>query len=98
MRRASSTDANQPEIVEALRAAGASVQILAAVGGGCPDLLVGYRGHNYLMEVKDDAKPPSKRGLTDKQKEWIRKWRGSWTRVENVRDALQTIGAVGVVP
>ena len=31
---------------------GATVQILSAVGKGCPDLLVGYKGMNILLEVK----------------------------------------------
>lgn len=39
--RAAKVDKNQPEIVEALRAEGAVVQHLHAVGVGCPDLLVG---------------------------------------------------------
>lgn len=43
MRRAARTDANQTAIVEALRKCGASVQSLAAVGKGVPDLLVGLR-------------------------------------------------------
>ncbi len=53
MRRAANVDRNQPEIVAALRAAGATVEYLHAVGGGCPDLLVGYRGANYVLEVKE---------------------------------------------
>jgi Holliday junction resolvase len=59
VRRAARTDANQDGIVAALRGAGASVQSLAATGKGCPDLLVGWRGANLLMECKqqrDDRK------------------------------------------
>jgi hypothetical protein len=52
VRRAAKVDANQREVVAALRGAGATVQLLHAVGEGCPDLLVGYRGGNYLLEVK----------------------------------------------
>ncbi len=52
MRRAAKIDRNHVEIVAALRGVGASVQDLAAVGKGCPDLLVGYRGQNYVIEVK----------------------------------------------
>ena len=44
MRRAARVDRNQAEIVVALRAGGASVQPLHAVGKGVPDLLVGWRG------------------------------------------------------
>ncbi|HJP47915.1 hypothetical protein [Acinetobacter venetianus] len=46
MRRAAKIDANQTEIVKALRKFGASVQSLASTGKGCPDLLVGFRGMN----------------------------------------------------
>jgi hypothetical protein len=52
MRRRPCTDANQPEIVRALRQVGASVCILAGVGRGCPDLLVQYRERLYLLEIK----------------------------------------------
>ena len=58
MRRAAKIDANQTQVVIALRAAGATVQSLAAVGVGVPDLLVGFRGQTYLMEVKDGQKAP----------------------------------------
>ena len=44
MRRAARTDSNHEEIVKALRAVGATVQSLAGVGHGVPDLLVGYQG------------------------------------------------------
>lgn len=43
MRRAARTDANQVEIVSALRAIGCSVSDTSGVGGGFPDLAVGFR-------------------------------------------------------
>ena len=49
-------DRNHREIVVAFEEAGAQVVDLAGVGGGVPDLLVGYGGHNYLVEIKDPAK------------------------------------------
>jgi len=67
-------DDNQTEIVIGLRGIGACVQSLAAIGKGCPDLLVGYRGKIYLMEVKDGSKPPSKRKLTQDEEKWIDHW------------------------
>jgi Holliday junction resolvase len=45
-------DAVQSEIVKKLQSAGYSVLSLSSVGRGCPDLLVGRDGHNYLLEVK----------------------------------------------
>lgn len=94
MRRAAKIDANQPAIVQALRAVGASVQSLAAVGKGCPDLLVGFRGSDYLLEVKDGGKPPSERRLTPSQVEWHGVWQGAPVPVvASVDDALRAIGA-----
>jgi hypothetical protein len=88
LRRAARIDANQAAIVSALEAIGASVQSLAAAGQGVPDILAGYRGRNYLLEVKDSAKPPSARKLTPAQREWHALWRGSVVVVESVEDAL----------
>lgn len=94
MRRyAAQIDDNQPEIVKALRAAGASVEPLHAVGGGVPDLLVGYRGVNYLLEVKNPMKSPAQQALTKKQKEWHPKWRGQLCVVRTVGEALRAIRA-----
>lgn len=76
MRRAARTDANQTAIVKALRQIGCTVQSLAAVGDGVPDLLVGAYGQTLLMEVKDGAKPPSARRLTEDQLVWHGAWTG----------------------
>ena len=97
MRRAAKVDANQREVVAALRAAGASVQLLHAVGEGCPDLLVGYKGLNMLLEVKDGSKPPSAQKLTPQQEEWHRDWRGHRVVVNSPEAALTAIGAIAIV-
>lgn len=95
MRRAARIDANHVQIVSALRAAGASVQSLAAVGDGVPDILAGYRGQTYLIECKDGKKPPSARELTKDQIEWHVNWRGGACVVVNSADeALAAIGAI----
>lgn len=91
MRRAAKVDANQAEIVKALRQVGASVQSLASTGKGCPDLLVGIRGLNFLIEVKDGAKPESDRKLTPDQVVWHQTWRGRVYVVESVEQALEVI-------
>jgi len=91
--RAAKIDRNQPEIVKALRKVGASVQHLHEVGAGCPDLLVGFRYENYLLEVKDGEKVPSAQQLNADQEEWHRKWFGRVAVVRNVDEALQAIGA-----
>ena len=86
-------DDNQTAIVAALRQVGATVQILSAVGRGCPDLLAGFRGVNTLLEVKDAAKPPSARTLTPDEREWHDQWRGQVCVVQTADEALAAIGA-----
>jgi Holliday junction resolvase len=76
MRRAAKVDGNHTEIVQALRSVGATVQSLAAVGGGVPDLLVGWRGMNLLIEVKDGSRIPSQQRLTPEQVKWHEAWGG----------------------
>ena len=70
------TDANQAEVVKALRAIGATVQSLAMVGGGCPDLLIGFRDATILMEIKDGAKCLSRTHFTEAELSWHDKWNG----------------------
>ncbi len=91
-RRAAKVDANQSAIVTALRKAGASVTPTHAAGSGFPDLVVGYRGQNYLLEVKDGSKPPSGRQLTPDQRDWHRDWRGQKAVVCNIRQAMAACG------
>lgn len=85
---AKQVDANQTAVVAALRAAGATVQHLHAVGQGCPDLLVGCAGRNYLVEVKDGARRPSEQRLTPDQEVWHRTWRGQVTVLTSARQAF----------
>jgi hypothetical protein len=94
MRRAARTDANQSAIINALRGVGASVQDLSRVGHGCPDLLVGFRGCNWLLEVKDGSKNASDRKLTSDQVTWHRTWSGQKAVVLNEDEALRAIGAI----
>lgn len=74
--RAAKIDANQTQIVSALRAAGANVQSLSGVGKGVPDLLVGINGVLALFEVKDGQKCKSAQKLTPDQVNWHKKWAG----------------------
>ena len=92
--RAAKVDRNQPEIVRALRQIGASVQHLHKVGEGCPDLIAGFRGVNYLIEVKDGAAPPSQTKLTPDQAVWHQTWEGRVYVAYSVTDALRIVGAI----
>lgn len=91
-RRAARVDANQAEIVAAMRSAGATVVSLAACGSGIPDLLVGHAGKTALFEVKDGAKSPSERRLTPDQLRWHASWRGGTLAVVcDVESALRAL-------
>ncbi len=86
-RRAARVDANQAEIVSALEAIGATVYVI-----GLPlDLLVGYRGKNFLLEVKDGKKPPSQRLKTTLQDKFFSTWRGQAYLVESVNEAIHVL-------
>ena len=93
--RAARIDANHEQVVSALRAAGASVQSLAGVGKGVPDLLVGFQGKTLLMEIKDGRKTPSERRLTEDQVKWHGAWRGGpLAVVDGVDAALRMLGVM----
>jgi len=82
-------DANQAEIVDALRKVGATVLHLHEVGEGCPDIVAGFRGVNYLIEIKT-----IKGKINRMQREWHYLWRGQICVVRTVDEALEAIGAM----
>jgi hypothetical protein len=86
VRRAAKVDQNQEQIVTALRGYGASVQSLAPIGNGCPDLLVAKGGRMYLMEVKRGKAEPN-----ELQKRWHIEWRSEVHVVRSVDEALSVI-------
>ena len=75
MRRSGRRDANERRVIDALRACGAYVKQIN--DEGTFDLLVCYRGHTILLEVKDGDKPPSARMLTPAEKKFHSEWPGA---------------------
>jgi hypothetical protein len=75
-------DANHREIRSALEAVGATVN-----EKGPLDLLVGFRGTNYLLEVKT-----AQGLLRTSQKSFLAEWRGQACVVRSVDEALKAIG------
>ena len=69
-------DSNHVAVMRALRNVGMEPLSLANVGDGCPDIVVGFRGLNVLLEVKDGSKPPSERKLTAAEQEFQATWSG----------------------
>ena len=93
MRRAARTDANQQAVVDALRAAGASVWII-----GLPvDLIAGKNGATVLIEVKTliGKRKPKAAKYTQLQRDFMADWRGgpvvTVTDVESALRAIETL-------
>jgi len=86
-------DNNHGSIIDGLRAVGATVQSLAALGKGAPDIVCGFRSQNFLFEIKNGSQPPSKRRLTVAEEVWHQQWKGQVSVIESLDDALRTIGA-----
>lgn len=80
-------DANQAVIISSLEKVGALVYDLSLLGGGFPDLIVGYKGCLYLLEVK-----VGKRKLNRLQKILHRKWEGYFHVVRSPEEALRVLG------
>jgi len=93
VRRRARVDSNQPETTRCLRQLGVSVELIHRLGGGIPDYLLGFRGLNYLVELKDENKPPSRRALTPDETEWHDSWRGQVDTCKNLDEILVLIGA-----
>lgn len=92
MRRFSAkVDESQNGIVIALREIGASVEIASAIGQGFPDLIVGYKGQNFLLEVKNPVTSGRQSKLNDRQIEWHNTWKGSSYVVRTPEEAIQVI-------
>lgn len=77
-------DENHAAIRAALEREGATV-----VPDGPLDLLVGFRGANYLLEVKTATGK-----LRVKQEGFVRRWKG---QVAVVRTADEALAAIGVI-
>ena len=81
-------DANQAELCKYIRSLGASICYLHSVGGGCPDILVGYDGENHFWEIK-----AVKRGkLNELQVKFHNGWVGKVEVIKTVEDINRILG------
>lgn len=86
-------DANELEIVKALLKLGCTVMRADQV-----DLIVGYKGINYLMEVKNPKNKPKKATSLTKyyiaphQQSLQDTWQGQIAVIETLEQALEVIG------
>ena len=83
-------DKNQPQIVRHLRdVPGVSVAHTHIIGKGFPDIIVGFRDRNYLIEIKTE-----KGTLTSDEQEWHETWRGQVNVARTSEEILRLIGAM----
>jgi Holliday junction resolvase len=89
-------DSNHKAIVDALKAVGCSVLDLAAVGGGCPDILAANSYRTVLMEIKRPGVIGKKAGklraeVVEKQTKFRDSWRGPVATVSTVEEAIAAL-------
>ena len=81
-------DANQGEIVKGLAGIpGLAIIDLTEVGSDCPDLIVGYGGFNYFVEIKTETGK-----LKFGQKRHFKDWPGQTAVARSLDDVLRIIG------
>lgn len=85
-------DTNQNLIVKQLRRCGVSVAITSMVGNGFVDIVCGWKGRNYLFELKDGNKTASRKQLTPDEKEFHDAWRGQINKAESFDEIATIIG------
>lgn len=91
MAYARKVDLNHKEVVNALRLAGASVYDTSRCGKGFPDIVVGYKGHTVLVEIKSGEKKP----FTPDQLQFMANWRGSAVvRVNDIDGAIRLLNTL----
>lgn len=89
MPRNNRRDANEPEIIAYFKSVGASVLCIDDV-----DLIVGFCGRNYLVEVKKHKTPGMDRksyDLNPRQVKIHEEWRGQICVVRDVDDAKRLL-------
>ena len=87
------TDQNHSALLKQIRKLpNVSVCDLSGAGGGVPDVMLGTKGANLLIEIKRPDVAPSASKLNDKQEEWHGEWRGQVAIVRTLDDVLAVLG------
>ena len=87
MRRKARLDSNQRELVAFAKKHGATVTHLHPLGRGIPDILIGYRGRNYLIEIKSSEKSK----LSEDEQTFFNNWRGSASVITSKIDLIRLL-------
>ena len=90
MFRAAKKDVNHNEIADIFKKNGWSVLDVSQLKKCC-DMFIAKRGRTIAVEVKDGAKPPSARKLTDGELIFARNWNGEYRVITTEQEALDLI-------
>lgn len=97
MRVRARKDENHIAIVKNFRQLGATVLDTAQLGNGAPDILIGYKGHNVAIEIKDGSKVPSQRKLTPDEVKFHDEWQGWIEIVYSVDDVINLVNRIRAI-
>ena len=89
MRVRARKDSNHKKVVAMFRELGATVLDTAQLGFGAPDLVIAYNNKNVLVEIKDGSLPPSKRKLTEDEKQFHAMWKGHIVVINDLKDVIE---------
>lgn len=93
MRRARRADDNHSALRDGWLRLGGSWLDLVPERGGEPDALVGWRGEDRLIEIKNPERAAHARQLRPEQARWHGSWRGRRpAKVETVGDIVRLFG------
>ena len=95
-RRAARQDGNHQAVVQALLEHDCSVANTHQIGGGFPDIAVGFQTRSgecrtILIEIKDGSLPASRRRLTPDEAKWHSAWKGGVYTVHSPRQAVEIV-------
>lgn len=63
------------------------------LGKGFPDIVVGYKGKNYLFEIKNDELRKSQTKLTPDEKKFHSDWQGQVNIIYSIHDLIKILNA-----
>jgi len=102
MRKLAKTDENQQEIIDQLKSLPYRLSMIAThqLGGGFPDLVIGYKGRNLLVEIKNpewatrtELVDPFEM-LTEDEESFLMQWEGEYIIAFDIDPILDWIAGV----
>lgn len=85
------TDKDHVQVSKWFRDLGASVRDTHTIGNGFPDIVVGYKMFNVLVEIKT---PKGK--LNEKEEKFHKEWKGLAYVVRSKRDVRRLISVLDI--